>query len=107
MAVYYATAYGGRGATHRHYFAPAGPRRKHRSRQQPQYAPVLGRSRKRHLTATSHFRRHTEDDPMKLYFVRHGESEANVARIISNREQPHALTSNGIRQAHALADSLQ
>src|SRR5579859_6938005 len=44
---------------------------------------------------------------MKLYFVRHGESEANVLRIISNREEPHALTSNGRQQARALADSLQ
>lgn len=43
---------------------------------------------------------------MKLYFVRHGESEANTFHIISNREQPHPLTERGRQQASALADGL-
>lgn len=42
----------------------------------------------------------------KLYFVRHGESEANTLRVISNREHPHALTELGRQQARALAESL-
>jgi broad specificity phosphatase PhoE len=29
---------------------------------------------------------------MNLLFVRHGESTANVARIVLNRDSPHALT---------------
>jgi broad specificity phosphatase PhoE len=44
---------------------------------------------------------------MKLYFVRHGESEANVLRIISNRDLPHSLTNTGRQQALALAQRLQ
>jgi broad specificity phosphatase PhoE len=44
---------------------------------------------------------------MKLYFVRHGESEANVLRIISNRDLPHYLTDNGRDQAIALAGKLR
>jgi broad specificity phosphatase PhoE len=43
---------------------------------------------------------------MKLYFVRHGQSEANTRHIISNRASPFALTSLGLEQAHALARSL-
>jgi probable phosphoglycerate mutase len=43
---------------------------------------------------------------MKLYFVRHGESQANILRIISNRELPHPLTEKGRRQALALAEQL-
>lgn len=43
---------------------------------------------------------------MKLYFVRHGESEANTLHIISNREQPHGLTDRGRAQAKALAKNL-
>jgi probable phosphoglycerate mutase len=43
---------------------------------------------------------------MKLYFVRHGESEANTRHIISNREQPHGLTERGRQQANALAENL-
>jgi broad specificity phosphatase PhoE len=43
---------------------------------------------------------------MKFYFVRHGESEANIRRIISNHASPFALTSPGREQAHALARSL-
>jgi 2,3-bisphosphoglycerate-dependent phosphoglycerate mutase len=40
---------------------------------------------------------------MKLYFVRHSESEANVKRIFSNRNLPHPLTENGRKQAQSLA----
>ncbi len=43
---------------------------------------------------------------MKLYFVRHGESEANVLRVISNR-WVHPLTEKGRQQAHDLADKLR
>jgi len=44
---------------------------------------------------------------MKLYFVRHGESEANVLHVISNRETPHGLTPLGTQQASSLANSLR
>ena len=44
---------------------------------------------------------------MKLYFVRHGESEANLLNEFSNRGLKHGLTENGQRQAHALAQSLE
>ena len=43
---------------------------------------------------------------MRLYFVRHGQSEANVQRVISNRDLPHPLTDLGRQQAGALARSL-
>ena len=43
---------------------------------------------------------------MRLYFVRHGQSKANVQRIISNRDLPHPLTELGRQQAEALAYSL-
>lgn len=43
---------------------------------------------------------------MKLYFVRHGESEANTRHVISNRASSFALTSLGREQAHALARRL-
>jgi probable phosphoglycerate mutase len=43
---------------------------------------------------------------MKLYFTRHGESEANVLRVISNRGQQHPLTEKGRQQAQALAAEL-
>jgi probable phosphoglycerate mutase len=43
---------------------------------------------------------------MRVYFARHGESEANVLRVISNRDVPHALTPKGRDQAARLADSL-
>lgn len=43
---------------------------------------------------------------MKLYFVRHGESEANTLRVISNRGWVHPLTEKGRHQAHDLADRL-
>ena len=44
---------------------------------------------------------------MKLYFVRHGESEANVQHVISNRESPFGLTERGRGQARTLADRLK
>lgn len=44
---------------------------------------------------------------MKLYFVRHGESEANVQHVISNRESPFGLTERGKRQARTLAGKLK
>jgi broad specificity phosphatase PhoE len=43
---------------------------------------------------------------MKLYFVRHGESEANVHHVISNRQSPFALTSLDKQQANTLANQL-
>ena len=44
---------------------------------------------------------------MKLYFVRHGESEANILRVISNRESSFGLTALGKQQALMLADRLK
>jgi probable phosphoglycerate mutase len=44
---------------------------------------------------------------MRLYFARHGESEANVARSIANRGWSHPLTDLGRRQAGVLAGRLQ
>jgi broad specificity phosphatase PhoE len=43
---------------------------------------------------------------VKLYFVRHGESVANVLGVISNRDEPHPLTDKGREQAELLAASL-
>jgi|WetSurMetagenome_2_1015567.scaffolds.fasta_scaffold384643_1 broad specificity phosphatase PhoE len=43
---------------------------------------------------------------MKIYFVRHGESEANVLRVISNRDLPYGLTVTGRKQAEELAKRL-
>jgi broad specificity phosphatase PhoE len=40
---------------------------------------------------------------MRLYFVRHGQSEANVQMVISNRDLPHPLTELGRQQSEALA----
>lgn len=40
---------------------------------------------------------------MKLYFTRHGESEANRLKVISNRSLEHPLTETGRQQAEALA----
>ena len=39
---------------------------------------------------------------MKIYFVRHGESEANTKNEFSNRSIKHPLTPGGVRQANAL-----
>lgn len=43
---------------------------------------------------------------MKLYFVRHGESEANLLHEFSNRGFKHGLTERGIQQAKTLARNL-
>jgi broad specificity phosphatase PhoE len=43
----------------------------------------------------------------RLYFVRHGESEANVLKVISNRGSRHGLTEKGRRQAAELASNLE
>jgi broad specificity phosphatase PhoE len=44
---------------------------------------------------------------MRLYFVRHGESEANVLREVSNRDFKHPLTAKGREQSRTLARSLK
>ena len=44
---------------------------------------------------------------MKLYFVRHGESEANTQQVISNRERPFRLTPVGKQQVNTLAEKLK
>lgn len=44
---------------------------------------------------------------MKLYFVRHGESEANTRHVISNRESLFGLTDLGQGQAKVLAKRLK
>lgn len=43
----------------------------------------------------------------RIYFVRHGESEANILRVISNRGSVHGLTERGRRQGEALASELR
>jgi len=43
---------------------------------------------------------------IRLYFVRHGESEANTQHVISNRESLFGLTPRGKGQAKALAQNL-
>jgi broad specificity phosphatase PhoE len=44
---------------------------------------------------------------MKLYFVRHGESEANLLHEFSYRGLKHGLTDKGEQQAHVLAQLLR
>jgi len=44
---------------------------------------------------------------MTLYFVRHGQSEANLLNEFSNRGMKHGLTEKGFAQARELAQSLQ
>jgi len=44
---------------------------------------------------------------LKLYFVRHGESTANVQHVISNRESAFHLTPQGQAQANLLAEKLK
>ena len=44
---------------------------------------------------------------MRLYFVRHGESEANLLRVFSNRGWQHGLTDMGRQQALAVAQKLK
>jgi len=43
---------------------------------------------------------------MKLYFVRHGESEANILQEFSNHGEKHPLTARGRHQAAELAENL-
>lgn len=43
---------------------------------------------------------------MKLYFVRHGESEANLLHVFSNTGLKHPLTQAGRAQAEKLAETL-
>jgi probable phosphoglycerate mutase len=43
---------------------------------------------------------------MRVFFARHGESEANVARVFSTRGWKHPLTTAGREQARALAGRL-
>ncbi|HEX3054274.1 MAG TPA: histidine phosphatase family protein [Aggregatilineaceae bacterium] len=44
---------------------------------------------------------------MQIYFVRHGESEANILHEVSNRGFRHPLTEKGREQARTLAASLR
>jgi probable phosphoglycerate mutase len=44
---------------------------------------------------------------MRLYFVRHGESEANLTRTFANWTTGHPLTETGKAQAQALAERLR
>ncbi|HEX9988972.1 MAG TPA: histidine phosphatase family protein [Chloroflexia bacterium] len=43
---------------------------------------------------------------MRIYFVRHGESDANTLNVFSNRAPGHALTASGRKQVALLADEL-
>jgi 2,3-bisphosphoglycerate-dependent phosphoglycerate mutase len=43
---------------------------------------------------------------LQIWFVRHGESEANVSRIYANTGDGYPLTSNGYEQARSFAESL-
>jgi broad specificity phosphatase PhoE len=43
---------------------------------------------------------------VNLYFIRHGESEANTRHVISNRESNFHLTPTGRQQIEALAEKL-
>jgi len=44
---------------------------------------------------------------MRIYFARHGESEANILQEFSNRGRKHGLTEKGKKQAERLADNLK
>ncbi len=44
---------------------------------------------------------------MRFYFARHGESQANLLHVISNRNLPHHLTEAGREQARKLAERLR
>ena len=44
---------------------------------------------------------------MQIYFVRHGESEANTRHVISNRESTFHLTPMGRQQAEILVEKLR
>jgi broad specificity phosphatase PhoE len=43
---------------------------------------------------------------LRIHFVRHGESQANVLHVIANRNQPYPLTPLGEQQARDLAERL-
>jgi broad specificity phosphatase PhoE len=44
---------------------------------------------------------------MKIHFIRHGESQANIRHEISNRGLRHGLTRKGRLQAHLCAEKLK
>ena len=44
---------------------------------------------------------------MRIYFIRHGESQANLLRQISNRGLRHGLTRIGREQTRSLAQKLE
>jgi probable phosphoglycerate mutase len=44
---------------------------------------------------------------VRVVLARHGESVANVERVISNRDLPHRLTALGRRQARELAERMR
>jgi broad specificity phosphatase PhoE len=44
---------------------------------------------------------------MRILFARHGESTANVDRVIANRDSDHPLTARGREQAAALAEAVR
>ena len=44
---------------------------------------------------------------IRLLFVRHGESEANVLKVFSNRGWKHPLTENGRQQVEQFAENLK
>jgi len=44
---------------------------------------------------------------MNLYFIRHGESEANIQHVISNYASPFGLTERGRQQVQVLAERLK
>ena len=43
---------------------------------------------------------------MRILFTRHGESQANLLHVISNRDLPHSLTPSGEEQSRALGEAL-
>jgi len=44
---------------------------------------------------------------MRIFFARHGQSEANLLKVFSNRGWKHPLTAMGRQQAHELAARLR
>jgi broad specificity phosphatase PhoE len=44
---------------------------------------------------------------MQIFFVRHGESEANIQHVFSNRGYQHGLTAKGRVQTQELAETLK
>jgi broad specificity phosphatase PhoE len=43
---------------------------------------------------------------MRIFFARHGESEANLLRVFSNHSARHPLTARGVAQVEELAEQL-